>query len=106
MKYTIPSVYSKIPAINNPVNDRLARATLARAALQKNGLSGEYPAPEFSTLAIALSIAGAATGAYHGYKRNGSAGWAFGWFLLGGMFPYFTIPVSIAQGFGKPRSKE
>lgn len=99
MKYTIPSVYSKIPAIHNPVNDKLARS-----ALQKHGLSGEYSTPvEFSAIAVALSIAGAATGAYHGYKRNDSAGWAFGWFLLGGLFPYFTIPVSIAQGFGKPK---
>jgi len=51
----------------------------------------------------ALSLAGAGTGAYHGYKRNrGSVGWAIGWFLLGGIFPIITIPVSIAQGFGKP----
>lgn len=49
------------------------------------------------------SIAGVATGAYHGYKRNrGSVGWAIGWALLGGMVPYVTIPVSLAQGFGKP----
>jgi hypothetical protein len=52
----------------------------------------------------ALSLAGASFGAYHGYKRNnGSVGWAIGWFLLGGIAPVITIPVSIAQGFGKPR---
>lgn len=50
------------------------------------------------------SAAGAVSGAYHGYKRNGgSIGWAIGWFLLGGLFPMFTIPVSLAQGYGKPR---
>lgn len=54
----------------------------------------------------ALSIAGATTGAYHGLKRNnGSVGWAVAWFLLGGMFPFATIPISLAQGFGEPEKK-
>lgn len=48
-----------------------------------------------------LSTAGMAAGAYHGYKRNDSVGWAIGWGLLGAMFPFITIPVSLAQGFGK-----
>jgi len=50
-----------------------------------------------------LSLAGTASGAYHGYKRNDSIGRSIGWGLLGGMFPFITIPVSIAQGFGKPK---
>lgn len=49
-------------------------------------------------------IAGAAMGAYHGYKRNDSVGWAIGWALLGSVFPVITIPVSLAQGFGKRKS--
>lgn len=48
-----------------------------------------------------LSAAGVAAGAYHGFKRNNSVGWAIGWALLGGLFPFITIPVSLAQGFGK-----
>jgi hypothetical protein len=49
------------------------------------------------------SLAGSATGAYHGYKRHhGSVGWAVGWALLGGIFPIITIPLSLAEGFGKP----
>ena len=51
------------------------------------------------------SMVGAATGAYHGYKRNDSVGWAVGWFLLGGLVPFATIPISIAQGFGKAKYK-
>lgn len=51
------------------------------------------------------SVAGMGSGAYHGYRRNDSVGWAIGWALLGGLFPVVTIPVSIAQGFGKPKSK-
>lgn len=48
-----------------------------------------------------VATAGAAMGAYHGYKRNNSVGWAIVWALVGGMFPVITIPVSLAQGFGK-----
>lgn len=52
-----------------------------------------------------LSLTGATTGAYHGYKRhNGSIGAAIGWFFLGAFFPVITIPVSLAQGFGKRKS--
>lgn len=59
-----------------------------------------------STIVSLGRLAGAVTGAYHGYKRNnGSVGWAIGWFLLGGAFWPVTIPVSLAQGFGKPEQK-
>jgi hypothetical protein len=59
-----------------------------------------------SPLMYAASLAGTATGAYHGYKRNhGSIGWAIGWGLLGGVVPIITIPVSLAQGFGKPAGR-
>jgi hypothetical protein len=51
-----------------------------------------------------LSTAGVAMGAYHGYKRNhDSIGAALGWAFLGGLFPFITIPVSLAQGFGERR---
>ena len=42
---------------------------------------------------------GIALGAYYGAQK--SPGWAVGWALLGSMFPFITIPVSFAQGFGK-----
>ena len=54
-----------------------------------------------STLASGVAVAGTALGAYHGYKRTESLGWALGWALLGGMFPFITIPVALAQGFGR-----
>lgn len=49
------------------------------------------------------SVAGAAAGAYHGYKRNQSIGWAFVWALAGSVAPVITVPVAFAQGFGKPK---
>lgn len=51
-----------------------------------------------------LAAAGAATGVYHGYKRNKSAGWALGWGLFGLMLPIVSIPLSIAQGYGKRKA--
>jgi hypothetical protein len=40
--------------------------------------------------------------AYHGYKRNNSIGWALVWGLLGGIIWPITVPVALAQGYGKP----
>lgn len=47
------------------------------------------------------SLVGTGAGAYHGFKRNNSLGWAIGWALLGGLFPVITLSVAAAQGFGK-----
>ena len=59
----------------------------------------------FRTAYSILSILGATTGAYHGYKRHDSVGWAIGWFLLGGVFPFLTIPLSLAEGYGQPHDR-
>jgi hypothetical protein len=59
-----------------------------------------------SPLAIAAGTLGTVTsilGAYHGYKRNQSVGWAFGWFVFGGLFWPFALPLMFATGFGKPK---
>lgn len=58
----------------------------------------ESPVPAW---AAALSTAGAAIGAYHGYKRNDSIGWAVGWSILGGLAPVIVIPIAFAQGISK-----
>jgi hypothetical protein len=50
-----------------------------------------------------LSAAGTAVGAYHGWKRDESVGWAIGWALLGGIAPFIVIPVALAQGMGKKK---
>lgn len=62
--------------------------------------------PGLLTAYSVLSISGTVTGAYHGYKRNKSIGWAMAWAFLGGMFPVLTIPISLAQGFGKPKGSK
>lgn len=82
-------------------------------ALDLNGLGRGYIRrplgavdPALSAAWTVASIAGGALGAYHGYKRNrGSIGWAIGWALLGSIFPVITLPVSLAQGFGKPAGR-
>lgn len=48
-----------------------------------------------------LSTVSSGLSAYHGYMRTQSVGWAVGWALVGGLFPVITLPVAIAQGFGK-----
>lgn len=71
---------------------------------------GETPAEELAneqtnrnyvTFGWLVGTAGAIGGAYHGYKRNRSVGWAIWWGLMGALFPIFTIPIAVAQGFGK-----
>lgn len=39
--------------------------------------------------------------AYHGYKRNNSIGWALVWGVFGGLIWPLTVPIALAQGFGK-----
>ncbi len=50
----------------------------------------------------AVGTVAAAACAYHGYKRNDSAGWAVGWALFGSLAPFLALPIALAQGFGKP----
>ena len=45
---------------------------------------------------------GMVAGVYHGYARNDSVGWALWWGLMGAWFPFSTVPIAIAQGFGEP----
>lgn len=49
----------------------------------------------------ALGMVGSIAGAYHGYKRNESVGWAIGWGLFGSILPFVALPVAYFQGFGK-----
>ena len=65
---------------------------------------GDVPFYETSFWRL-LSLGGAALGAYHGYKRNNSVGWAIGWGLLGSIFPVIVIPVAFAQGIGKRKGR-
>lgn len=67
---------------------------------------GREISPVAAAVGGVLSLTGTIAGAYHGYKRNRSWGWAIGWALLGGMFPIITLPVSLAQGFGKPKGSK
>lgn len=58
----------------------------------------EFQLPSWWSL---FAAAGTAVGAYHGYKRNDSVGWAIGWGLLGGLFPFIVIPIAFAQGIDR-----
>jgi len=41
-----------------------------------------------------------AANAFHGYRRNGSIGWALAWAALGYAAPVITTVIATAQGFG------
>lgn len=72
-------------------------------ALEQTTTESSIPAKDtMSTVMYAASTAGMIAGAYHGYKRNDSIGWAIGWGILGSLFWPIAIPVAIGQGFGKP----
>lgn len=71
-----------------------------RASQSAADLRAWYSTP-WGMFYSALSVAGTAAGAYHGYKRNDSVGWGLWWAFAGGAFPVVTIPLSLAQGFAK-----
>ncbi len=62
-----------------------------------------FTLPEMSPFDRALSVGGAAIGTYHGFKRNGSVGWAIAWGVAGAVFPVITSALAVAQGIGKHR---
>ena len=69
------------------------------------------PAPYFDPFSplgrklwAVASVISAGAGAFHGYRRNQSIGWALGWAILGGMFPVIVPAIALAQGFGKPKA--
>jgi hypothetical protein len=87
--------------INAPVSD----PNVSRwVQLMDTPMSEWQLTPEEKTRAWiwgALSTVSMAAGAYHGYKRNSSVGWALWWGAMGAMFPVITPTIAVAQGFGK-----
>lgn len=83
-----------------------AQAVRAATELGSLGLLSDV-APQGSglrTLGYVISATGAGLSAYHGYKRSrGSIGSAIGWGILGSFFGILTVPIALAQGFGKPK---
>lgn len=75
----------------------------AQRAVAPPPATSTYMPAAVPTWLRALSMASAAASAYHGYKRNESVGWAFGWALFGSALPIIALPVALAQGFGRPK---
>lgn len=74
---------------------RSAASTSLGAFDVKSLVSGD------STAWKVMRVVGGAVGAYHGYKRNNSVGWALVWGALGSLFPIPTAAIGVAQGLGK-----
>lgn len=47
---------------------------------------------------------GGVLGTYHGWRRTKSLGWTLAWGVAGSVAPFVTLPLSLAQGFGKRES--
>jgi len=53
---------------------------------------------------LGIVAVGAIAAGVHGYKRSGgSIGSTIGWSFLGAIAPIITVPVALAQGYGKRR---
>ena len=92
----LPVLYAPLPTSMRPY-----------ASVGADATTPVVVSPAISALAMvgwAGSMAGGISGAYHGYKRNDSVGWAIGWGLLGSAFWPITIPISLAQGFGQRKA--
>lgn len=63
------------------------------------------PSQTWKTVNTVGSYIGFIGGAYHGYKRNESAGMGLGWAIFGGLLWPLAVPLMFAQGFGKPAYK-
>lgn len=77
-------------------------ASLADGASDAAAIESVTRSPMFWVWNIGHLVA-VPTLAYHGYKRNDSAGWAVVWGLFGSFVWPITIPIAFAQGYGKRR---
>lgn len=91
------------PSIQMPPSSIPEETTISEITIEGTPMGSEryYETPLWRWLAIV----GMGVGAYHGYKRNHSVGWAIGWGLFGGFLPIIAIPVALAQGIGKPKGR-
>lgn len=83
--------------------ERGATPAVVAAGLQLAQKKKRIP---WSVIGGVVTLASAATSAYHGARRNQSVGWAIWWFTMGLLFPVITPTVAVAQGFGRPRKEK
>ena len=87
----------------------VAQALVARGVDAKaiaNALNWFAASDSWNTNTIygVLAVISAMASGFHGYRRNKSIAWGAVWFVLGGIFPIFTVVVATAQGFAKPKA--
>jgi hypothetical protein len=101
---SLPQASKMLPLFSTVVGPyRMQPTSMRFSGVGRTGDSANPAATAITAIGWAGSLAGMASGAYHGYRRNKSVGWGIGWGLLGGLFWPITIPVSLAQGFGEPK---
>lgn len=113
---TLQASHRPLPGL--PTLDQLATHAAARIAMPQAQISTTRPAGgvgDVPRIAIGtmrayplwtlLSTASACAGAFHGYRRNQSVGWAVAWGAAGAVFPVITPVIAVAQGFGERAKK-
>ena len=99
------TVRSLLPIVAGADDMTTGAASQSNTALDTTNTNSAAGSNTMATVGQIGSTIGTVMGAYHGYKRDDSVGWAIGWALLGGAFWPLTIPIMLAQGFGKPAGK-
>lgn len=87
----------RIPSVN------IATPMVYEAPIRSFAGNGESADSSWDSVRNAVGTVGLGLGAYHGYKRNDSIGWAIVWALCGSAVP--IIPIAFAQGFAEPAGK-
>lgn len=79
--------------------------TAHRSTYAPSGAVVPFEVSSVSPLWAAASTVSAGLGAYHGYRRNNSVGWALAWAVAGAVAPVVVPAIAVAQGFGKKEGK-
>lgn len=80
------------------------KLTLGGPRLAQLGAADQPHSTSWDGIWTLVSLLGMGLSAYHGYARNKSVGWGIGWGVAGAIAPIITVPIAVAQGFGKPAS--
>lgn len=116
---TLQATHRPLPGFTSA--EQLATYALARVAMPQASVSvgqptapaggvGDVPNIVMGTVSAYplwtfLSVVSSAAGAFHGYRRNQSVGWAVAWGAAGAVFPIVTPAIALAQGFGERAKK-
>lgn len=96
---------SSSPPASSDTSARSPAMVGAASAAQSKTLAGSLVAGALSPVGLAVMAVSSAAGAWHGYRRNGSVGWALAWAAFGAAAPVLSTVIAAAQGFGRRKGR-